>query len=141
VPKIYWYGPSYGPNSTHDRVSHTYRVAGALRHKAGQIRDKAEFLLDSRARLRRQDEAGSAEIRTLHYPNTELDSYVYLIDPNNKGAAQGIENGHWTHGYATRRNGTLGKAEGPIRNGKDGDGGGSRWVEGLHVLRDAALDA
>jgi hypothetical protein len=138
MPKIYWYGPAYGNGSTGDRVSHTYPVAKALRRVANDIAHDAAFLLDSRSRLRRQGEDGSAEIKTLHYPATQMDSYAYLIDPNNKGAAQGIENGHWTWGYRKRRDGTLGSAEGPIRNGRDGDGGGSRWVEGLHVLRDAA---
>ena len=75
----------------------------------------------------------------MHYPSTKLDSYAYLRDPNNKGAAQGIENGHWTPGLRFGVTSVWDAKEGAIRNGRHGDSGGSRWVEGLHVLRDAAL--
>lgn len=132
MPKIRWYGPEEGgPNSTAARVSHTTPVVKALQTVAHNIAREASFLLDVRAKER----TGDAQIKVLQQ---KLDYYTYLRDPNNKGAAQGIENGHWTLGYYRRRDGTLGAAEGPIRNGKFGDSGGARWVEGLHVLRDAS---
>jgi hypothetical protein len=94
VPKIYWYGPKYGDGSTGDRVSHTYRVAGALRLKAMEIAHVAAFLLDSRA----QHRTGDSQIKVKHYPTTHLDSIVYLEDPWDKGethgAAAGIEKTH-----------------------------------------------
>lgn len=134
MPNIEWYGPEEGgKSSTAWKVSHTTPVVKALKHHSYRIAFKAAWLLDTRADHR----TGAAQIRTIHYPQTKLDSYAYLVDPENKRGAQGIENGHWTRGYAKRRDGTLGDAEGPIRNGKHGDGGGSHWVEGLHVLRDA----
>lgn len=135
MPKIYWYGPEFGNGSTADRVSHIHDVADALKETANEIGHKAAFLLDSRAIQRRQEMDGAAEIKTLHYPGTKLDSYAYLKDPNNKGAAQAIENGHWARTYRKRRDDVMGDDEGPI-NGEHG--GKARWVEGLHVLRDAA---
>ena len=134
MPKIYWYGPEMGEGSTGDRVSHTYPVVNAMRSAATAIGMRAKFNLETYP----QHRTGGAQIGM---QQEKLDFYVYLRDPNNHAAAQGIENGHWTRGYAKRRNSTLGDAEGPIRNGRDGDGGGSRWVEGLHVLRNAVDSA
>lgn len=140
MPKIYWYGPENGKGSTHDRVSHTSPVDQALRSHAYRIALDAHFNLETAPK----DRSGSSQIgmqKGNGTPKSDLDYYIYLHDPLRKGAAQGIENGHWTHGYSRRRNSTLGAAEGPIRNGKNGDGGGSRWVEGLHVLDRAAHSA
>lgn len=138
MPKIEWYGPEKGQGSTGDIVSHTYPVVNAMRSGAQRIAFQAAFNLDSYPERRKANPEGHAKIGM---QQEKLDFYVYLYDPRNKAAAQGIENGHWTHGYRKRRDGTLGKAEGPIRNGKHGDGGGARWVEGLHVLRDAAISS
>lgn len=120
MPRIHWYGPRYGSDSTHDRVSHTYAVAGAVRLKAMEIAHVAAFLLDAKA----QHRTGDAQITTMHWPSpgvrastgANIDSYVLLEDPDNKRAAQGIENGHW---YTT----------------KDGK---REWIEGLHVLKEAS---
>jgi hypothetical protein len=79
-----------------------------------------------------------------HGHEAKLDSTVYLAAPPDSkkqglwSAAESIEFGHWTKNYKARRNATLGDAEGPIRNGKKGDGGGSTWVEGVAPLQKAA---
>ena len=128
MPDIDWYGPeSGGPRSTGARVSYTLPVAKAVRAKALLIGAKAAMLLDARA-MRRTDDS---HIETRHWPTPgkrpetgpNIDSHIYLTDPwpgnekGFKGAAQGIENGHWQVGQ---------------------DGERIRWVKGLHVLRDAA---
>ena len=94
MPSIDWYGPPKGHNSTGDRVSHTYRVAAAVRLKAMEIAHEASWLLDERSKHR----TGASQIHTRHYPTTDMDSYVYLEDPWDKGvmhgAAAGIEMNH-----------------------------------------------
>lgn len=128
MPNIDWYGPEQGsPTSTGARVSYTLPVARAVRAKAIEIGFTAAMLLDARAMNRTHD----SHIETRHWPTPgvrpdtgpSIDSHVYLTDPwpgnehGFKGAAQGIENGHWQVNEHGERVG---------------------WVKGLHVLRDAA---
>lgn len=93
MPRITWYGPKFGHNSTGDRVSHTFAVAKALKEKANEIGHQAAWNLDTRPKER----TGASQIRTRHYPITDMDSYVYLEDlsqGDSQYAAMGIEMEH-----------------------------------------------
>ena len=127
MPNIDWYGPEYGKGGTMEKVAYTLPVAKAVRSKANAIAHRAAFLLDSRAHQRRQDKAGSAEIHVSHWPNpvaanshgttgANIDSLVYMTDPENKRGAKSIEEGH---------------------NIVDHEGNVVGFQPGLHVLKDA----
>jgi hypothetical protein len=58
-----------------------------------EIAHEAAWLLDERAKER----TGDSQIRTRHYPVTDMDSYVYLEDLSHgesRWAAMGIEMEH-----------------------------------------------
>lgn len=116
-----------------DIASHQPEVVDALKHGANGIAMSAEFLLDVLPKHRMAHGPGAM----IGVQQEKLDYYVYLHDPENKAGALSIEEGHWTHGYGRRRTETLGDALGPIRNGRNGDGGTATWVPGLHPLQKA----
>lgn len=92
-----WNGPPEGRGSVEDVVSHTKPVVAALRKHAESIAQDAAFNLDSKAQRR----TGDSQVRTVHRGEEykgfipDLDSYVILDDPfdkgEKKGAAAGIE--------------------------------------------------
>lgn len=125
--------PEFGPGSVGDIAAHTTPVFNALRTVASEIHSKASIEL-----LAHRD-TGDAHIGVKHAAAlggvTELDSYVYLQDPGNSGAAFSIENGHWVGGYAKNRGDVMGGSEGPIKRGE------GHWVPGLHPLGKAVKQA
>lgn len=117
-----WYQAEYGPGSLSEIVSHSEPVVKALRHHSMLIGQRAQSNLDTRAAHR----TGAADIVVVHGKanggTTDLDSHVYLHDPENKAGALSIENGHYV-------------------DDDDMPDGFRGWVEGLHPLRDAVRDA
>lgn len=117
-----WFQPEYGPGSLSEIVSHSEPVVKALRKHANAIGERAQSNLDTRAVNR----SGAADIVVVHGVanggTTDLDSYVYLHDPENKAGALSIENGHYL-------------------DDDDMPDGFRRWVDGLHPLRDAVNES
>jgi hypothetical protein len=129
MPSIDWYGPEKGHGGTGEKVAYTKPVAREVKATANKIALKAQWYLESRPAHRK----GHSQIEVKHWPTPgrwastgpNIDSVVYLTDPwiepnaqgKRKGATQAIENGHWI---------------------RDKQGNKVRWIEGHHVLNDAA---
>ena len=75
-----FYQREFGDGQLSDIVSHTVPVVNALRKYSTVIADKAE------SNLMVHRDTGESSIKTLHYPQTDLDSYVYLHDTDNRSA-------------------------------------------------------
>lgn len=105
---IKWSGPRKGPGSVEDKVSHMPQVKAALRKHADSMASHGETtLMVHRA-------TGDAKVIAVHYPTTDLDSYVILQASGGKKAPLSIENGHWE---------------------KRGDD--MVWIDGFHPLKHA----
>ena len=97
-----WNGPPMGRGSVEDVVSHTVPVVKALKTHATALAQDAAFNLDARAQRR----TGDSQIRALHRGDSydgftpELDSYVFIEDPQGRGGGAGIEARHHVIGDA-----------------------------------------
>lgn len=124
--------PPMGEGSVDDIVSHTAPVYRAIYTVANEMHDTAALQLNTGSRKRTGDAQIKAKHSRFHGGPTDLDSYVYLQDPNNSRAAFSIENGHWTGS----RKKALGDAEGPLTREQAGT-----WVPGLHPIGKAVAKA
>lgn len=98
-----WYQRETGPGQMSDIVAHTTPVVEALQQQANRLADRAQSNLDTRAVHR----TGDSNVGVAHRGDSlgdgtvsRLDSYVYLYDPTDEGAAASIEFG-WSQ---TREN-------------------------------------
>ena len=128
MPRIWWYGPKTKKGSVEDVVSYLPAVVESMRKHARRI------AVDAAANLEMYPEERTKKSQ-IGMQQGNLDFYVYIHDPENYAAAQGIENGHWLYTYPRTR---VVQADGTIKYERRPGPPKRRWVEGLHVIQNAA---
>lgn len=128
MPRIWWEGPRRGKGSVEDVVSYLPPVIDTMRKHSIRI------MLDAAANLEMYPEKRTKKSQ-IGMTQGDLDFYVYLQDPDKKGAAQAIENGHWQYSYPRVR---VVQTDGSIKYERRPGPPKRTWVEGLHVIQNAA---
>lgn len=84
MARIYWYYADTGPGQLGDILSHMGGVKAEVRAKAESGAARAATILDTKPRVR----TGDSQVGVA---SGDVDSYVYLSDPNQFKAAWRIE--------------------------------------------------